>query len=507
MGDSGRRVFVKFFVFPLDTGLWAVHYTFVMSKQPVYITTTLPYINAEPHVGFAMELVRADSCARYFKSQGVDVFFNTGTDEHGQKIYESAKNLDMDTKEYCDSLAEKYKKLVTSLNIISDVHFIRTTDESHVAAAQEFWKRVADNGFIQKKIHRAKYCVGCELEKTDSELVDGKCPLHLSREIEYTEEENYFFLFSKFQKQLLDLYANDSAYVVGPGRFNEVRAFVESGLQDFSVSRLKSKMPWGIAVPGDESHVMYVWFDALVNYISTLGWPNNLELFQKFWVEGMTFQYAGKDNVRQQAAMWQAMLLAAGLPTTKKIRINGFINGAGGVKMSKTLGNTISPIEIIEKYGIDALRYFLLRHIPSFEDGEMSMETFHEAYTADLVNGVGNLASRILQLSSAYLDKIEFKNVNLNEDFIVFVEAGNFTKALGYVWGKIDELNVWISQDKPFSVVKTDPILGKQMIKKAILDLHYLNEHLEWFLPETYLKLKACILSNQKPQNPLFPRL
>ena len=235
-----------------------------MSKN-FYITTTLPYVNNDPHVGFAMEIIRADAVARVKKLQGFDVFFNTGTDEHGQKLLTDATKAGKDVKAYVDEYAAKFKGLKELLNISDDVHFIRTTDERHVKAAQEFWKICDKNGYIYKKNYETKYCVGCELEKTDSELVDGKCPIHPNKEIELRNEENYFFKFSAFGERLLKLYEENPQLVIPDFRFNEIKSFVKAGLEDFSISRLKSKMSWGVPVPGDDDHVMYVWFDALVN--------------------------------------------------------------------------------------------------------------------------------------------------------------------------------------------------------------------------------------------------
>ncbi|KKT74648.1 MAG: Methionine-tRNA ligase, partial [Parcubacteria group bacterium GW2011_GWB1_44_7] len=275
-----------------------------------YITTTLPYVNAEPHIGFAMEVIRADVMARWKRAQGFEVFFNTGTDERGAKIFEAAKKAGQEPQTYVDEAAKKFQALIPLLNL-SEPNFIRTTDSHHIKAAREFWKICAKNGHIYKKPYKIKYCVGCELEKTDSELVDGKCPLHPTREIEEIEEENYFFKFSAFQKPLLDFYEKKPDFVVPDFRFNEIKSFVKRGLEDFSISRLKEKMPWGIEVPDDSEHTMYVWFDALVNYISAIGWPDDLERFKKWQIDsGGMVQYCGKDNLRQQSAMWQAMLMA-----------------------------------------------------------------------------------------------------------------------------------------------------------------------------------------------------
>jgi methionyl-tRNA synthetase len=226
-----------------------------------------------------------EQTARFKKSQGFPVFFNTGTDEHGMKIWQKAKEEGKDPQSYVDIWADKFKDLKRILNLSDDLNFIRTTDKHHEESAKEFWKICDKNGFIYKKNYKIKYCVGCELEKTESELEDGKCPIHPKLKIEEIEEENYFFKFSNFQKPLLDFYAKNPNFIVPDFRFNELKAFVERGLQDFSISRLKSKMPWGISVPGDENHVMYVWFDALVNYISAIGWPNDMEKFKKWAVD------------------------------------------------------------------------------------------------------------------------------------------------------------------------------------------------------------------------------
>ncbi len=375
-----------------------------MEKKPFYITTTLPYVNAEAHLGHALEFVRADIIARWKKLQGFEVFFNTGADEHGQKIAEAAKKVEKSPQEYADEYSKKLQGLKKTLGLSDDIHFIRTTDGNHIKAAQEFWKRVDKNGFIYKKNYKSKYCVGCELEKTDSELVDGKCPIHPNLEIEIIDEENYFFKFSEFGEKLLRLYDGKNFKVVPDFRLNEAREFVKRGLKDFSISRLKSKMSWGIPVPDDDSQVMYVWFDALVNYISTLGWPQDQKNFKKFWENGTPTQYCGKDNTRFQAVMWQAMLMAANLPPTNTVVVDGFITGEAGVKMAKSLGNVVSPIELVNEYGTDALRYFLAREVSSFEDSPFTIERFKTAYNSGLANGLGNLVSRVMKMASDHLN-------------------------------------------------------------------------------------------------------
>ena len=258
-----------------------------MKKNSFYITTTLPYVNADLHMGHALELVRADIIARTKKLQGFDVFFNTGTDEHGMKIYEKAVSLGKKPEEFVNESFLRFKDSVKIFGMDTEIlHFVRTTDPHHIGAAQEFWKRVNDKGYIYKKFYETKYCVGCEENKSGSELVNGECPIHPGKKLEIIKEENYFFKYSEFGEKLLKFYKENPNFVVPDFRFNEIKSFVSSGLQDFSISRLKSKMPWGISVPGDNEHVMYVWFDALVNYISTLGWPENenqdTENFKKY---------------------------------------------------------------------------------------------------------------------------------------------------------------------------------------------------------------------------------
>jgi methionyl-tRNA synthetase len=477
-----------------------------MSK-PFYITTTLPYVNADPHVGFAMEIVRADTVARYKKLQGFEVFFNTGTDEHGQKIYQKAAENNTDTQTYVDGFAARFKELIPALHISEDVHFVRTTDEHHKKAAQEFWRRCADRGDIYKKQYKIKYCVGCELEKTESELNDqGRCILHPNLELEIREEENYFFKFSNYQQKLLDFYKAHPDFVVPDFRFNEIKAFVERGLEDFSISRLKTKMPWGVAVPGDEDHVMYVWFDALVNYISTIGWPEDEALFKKFWAEGTPVQYCGKDNLRQQSAMWQAMLMSAGLPNSRNIIINGFIT-SGGQKMSKSLGNVINPFDLVQEYGAEALRYYVLRELSPFEDSDMTPEGFRAAYNANLANGIGNLVSRVMKLASTHLEvPVQLEDRLMTHEYMGSMEMFNIQKAAESIWHQIGEIDARIQSEQPFKVIKEDKEKGKTMIAKLVQDIYWIAQMLEPMLPETSKTIQTLVKENKMPDKPLFVR-
>lgn len=486
-----------------------------MKEKSFYLTTTLPYVNAPLHMGHALEFVRADTIARYKKLQGFDVYFNTGTDEHGMKIYEKANDGGISPQEFVDRGFSVFKDQIKIFGVLSDIHFIRTTDEKHIKIAQDFWSKVDKNGYIYKKNYQAKYCVGCESEKTDSELVGGECPHHPGQELKLINEENYFFKYSAFGEKLLKFYDEHPGFVIPEFRLNEIKNFVKAGLQDFSISRQKEKMPWGIPVPRDDSQVMYVWFDALVNYISTLVDDGvetlddlvNSEKFKKYWVNGTPTQYCGKDNTRFQSAMWQAMLMAAELPNSYQIIVNGFITGEGGIRMSKSLGNGVDPKDIVDEYGTDALRYFLLREVSSFEDSPFTIERFKDAYNSGLANGLGNLSSRILTLSEKYLDKCP--EIPEFEDFTEYFktyEKFDLKQATEFVWEKISELDKKIQEAEPFKVVKVDQEKGKKLISEMILELYSIARMLNPIMPETNEKLKKLIKQNKKPETPLFLR-
>ena len=486
----------------------------IANSKKFYITTTLPYVNADPHIGHAMEFVRADSIARYQRLMDKEVFFNTGTDEHGSKLYEGAMVDGVTPQQYVDKYSDRFKDFLKLANISNDA-FIRTTDEKHIVAAKEIWKRCSDNGYIYKKNYQSKYCVGCELNKTDSELEDGKCPIHPNRDIELIDEENYFFKFSEFQQPLLDFYKANPDFVIPSFRFNEIRSFVLRGLEDFSISRLKSKMPWGVDVPGDSDHVMYVWFDALTSYISTLNFPDESEggLFREYWANGSPVQYCGKDNLRQQSAMWQAMLMAAGLPNSKHIIIDGFIT-SGGQKMSKSIGNVISPFDVIETfrdvtdYPEDVLRFVLLHDVSSFEDGDITMDSIKESYRSQLQNGIGNLTSRIMKMATTHLTAgISGEQIVLPVEYVSAIENFDLKKAIEFVMSEFKALDKYIQDTEPFKVIKIDKEKGDGLIEEMRLRLYNAARLLQPFLPHTSDMIKSLIKNHQMPEKPLFNRL
>jgi len=485
-------------------------------KKKYYITTTLPYVNADPHLGFALEIVQADVIARCRQILGNEVFFNTGTDEHGAKIYRKAQEEGLDPQTFCNAKAKKFDNLKKALNL-SYNSFIRTTDLQHIKAAQEFWLRCKQNGDIYKKDYKIKYCVGCELEKTESELVDGKCPLHPDQELEIIQEENYFFRYSRYQDKLLDLYQKNPKFVLPESRLNEIKEFTKKGLKDFSISRLKEKMPWGINVPDDNTQVMYVWFDALVSYISCLEWPDDLKKFNDFWPG---IQVAGKDNLRQQSSMWQAMLMSAGLKTSKQILIHGFVT-SNGQKMSKSLGNVVDPFELVEKYGTDAVRYFLLREISPTEDGDYTHQKFRERYNADLANGLGNFVARVITLGA----KLKIKNEKLKvieqnsriiqetwKKYKNALDDFKFNEALIAIWELISFCDKYIEKEKPWE--KSDNQLS--VINNLLIALANIAQMLQPLLPETSEKIFQQLGVRPsdkewhfevKKEKSLFPRL
>ncbi len=471
-----------------------------------YLTTTLPYVNADPHVGFAVELVQADALARAWRLVGEEVFFSTGTDEHGQKIFQKAQETGQDVQAYVDHYAAEFGKLRDALSLSYD-HFIRTTDPAHMKAAQELWKRCEANGDIYKKKYRGLYCVGDEMFLRESDLVEGRCPNHPTMEPLEIEEENYFFALSKYQ-QYLEEYLSEPSATLPEWRRVEALKFAQAGLEDISVSREKARLSWGIPVPGDEEQVMYVWFDALTNYLSTLGWPEDAEgRYKKFWEEGETLQVAGKDQLRFQSVLWQAMLKSAGLPATDTVRYHGFVT-SGGHKMSKSLGNVISPAEMVARYGTDATRYMLLRHVHPTEDTDITWERMDEWYTANLVNGLGNLVARVMKLAETHLAEpvTPLADGAMHEQIRAALDQFEFNVAMDSIWQEIGAVDQHITETEPFKVVKTDPEKGRELIRGVVIRLAVIAELLAPFMPHASETIREAVRENKKPDN-LFPRL
>ncbi len=474
-------------------------------KKARYITTTLPYVNSDPHIGFALEVIQADTLARYWRLLGHEVFFTTGTDEHGQKIAQKADEKGEGRQAYVDHYANEFKKLGEALNLSFD-NFIRTTDSAHKLAAQEIWRRCEVKGDIYKKKYSGLYCVGCELFYKPEELLEGNvCPIHTTP-CQEIEEENYFFKLSNYQTYLEEYLSNENV-IVPEWRRQEAINFVKNGLEDFSISREKARLDWGVSVSGDENQVMYVWFDALTNYISTLGWPEEGGNFEKFWAEGETLQLAGKDQVRFQSIMWQAMLKSADVKATDKVVYHGFIN-SGGQKMSKSLGNVISPYEMIAKYGTDSTRYLLLRHVHPFDDSDVTWEKLDEWYTANLVNGLGNLVARVMKMAETHLESQNDTNeqavfgVGYHESFALF----NQQSAMDIIWKEIQALDEMIAETEPFKLIKSDREAALEILQKLKEGVYHIGRLLRPIMPDTAKIILDAVKENKKPEN-LFARL
>lgn len=431
-------------------------------QNKYYITTAIPYANDKPHIGHAILFLYADVAARYNRLLGNDVRFLIGSDEHGQKIYRTANKLNKDVSEHAKEMSAYVQNMADQWNISND-DFIRTTDDRHIKSAQKFWQASVESGDIYKKNYSGLYCVGCESFKTEKDLVDGKCPDHQTTP-ELVEEENYFFRLSKYQEALELLFEKYPDFVYPKNRYNEMRNILKQGMEDISISRSTDKLPWGIPVPNDDSQVMYVWFDALSNYITALGWgSDNDDLFKKYWPADA--HILGKEINRFHSLLWPAMLMSAGIELPKMIAAHGWIT-VDGQKMSKTIGNVIDPIELADKYPIDSVRYFFMRELAFNSDGDYSEEKFLARFNGDLANGVGNLTNRILTMIEKYCENTvpAVKNIDhslmkcLKDEIWTSYEENmekfRFDKALEAVWKLIAHLDQTISDKQPWAMYK-----------------------------------------------------
>jgi methionyl-tRNA synthetase len=472
-----------------------------MSK--FYVTTASAYTNGPPHIGYAMELIQGDVLARYHRQQGDEVWYVTGTDEHGTKIKRAAEEAGKTPKEYVDEVSQLFRDIAPLLSVNTD-QFVRSTDPAHEKVAQALWKACAKD--IYKSKYEGWYCVGCELFYTEIELPDHICPIHKTA-LEKIAEENYFFKLSAYTDQIKELISTDQLLVRPATRKNEIMALLERGLDDISVSRDKKQLTWGIPVPGDPDQVMYVWFDALGYYVSALGYPNG-EAFKKFWPADV--QIVGKDILRHHAAIWPAMLLSAGLPPEKSLYAHGFISSEGH-KMSKSLGNVVAPADVIDKYGVDALRYYLLREIPSDADGDFSWARMEQVYNADLANDLGNLVQRVQVMIGKYQDSIVGDLPPHSHDVQPYEQAMTdlrFDKALAEIWLLIRGLNQYLEEEKPWMLAKTDTTQLTEVLHHAVADLLQLATMLLPFMPTTAQKIAATFAGGvARPEvGLLFPK-
>lgn len=472
-----------------------------IKNKKFYITTSIPYTNAPPHVGFALEAIQADVLARYQRGLGRDVFFLTGTDEHGIKTLRAARDAGKDVNDFADEISGKFKDLAKKLNISND-DFIRTTDEvRHTPAVKKLWEKLDEKGDIYKKKYKGYYCPGCEAFKTDKEMVDGKCIIHL-KELELIEEENYFFELSKYTDKIRTLIEKNKLVIIPEGKRNETLSMLNQGMEDVSFSRTKDKY-WGIEVPGDPSQVMYVWCDALSNYISGIGYTSEPKKFKKYWPADV--HCVGKDIMKFHTIFWPAMLLSAGLEVPKTIFVHGFIN-VDGQKMSKSLGNIVDPFELVNKYGVDAVRYYLLREILPTEDGDFTFQKFEQRYNSDLAGGIGNLVARTLGIAS----KTEYKNLKSTKKIIQKTQEiekkyehamseFKFNEALMAIWDLSGFCDKYINEEKLWETK------NPQVINDLFFAIEKIGKLLQPFLPDTAEKINKAV-ETKKSEN-LFPRI
>lgn len=469
----------------------------------IYITTAIDYVNAKPHVGHAVEKIQADALSRWYRQKGEDVYFLSGTDEMSLKNVQAAKKEGMTVADFVDRNSGYFRDLKKQFDLSYD-YFIRTTEEKHIKGVQKLWNMFKKED-IYKEDYKGYYCVGCEEFKTERDLVDGKCQEHDTKP-ELIEEENYFFALSKYQNQIIELIESNKLQITPDFRRNEMLSFLKGGLDDFSISRsTKRAENWGVPVPNDPDQVMYVWIDALSNYITALDFATDGENYKKYWENGdERIHVVGKGILRFHAIYWIGMLLSAGLKTPTKIICHEYLT-MNGKKMSKSIGNIIDPEELVEKYGSDASRYLLLSALPSSKDGDISWDKMDEKYTADLANSLGNLVQRTISMINKYEVKPDAKTdskINLDSTMI----EGKYDQVLLSIMKLAESANKYIAEREPWTLAKegkTDELT--KVLQKSFDNISNIAELILPFMPETSEKIKGQ-LETLEPQV-LFPRI
>lgn len=472
--------------------------------QKFYITTAIPYVNSDLHIGSVLDQVQADVLARYYRQQDVMTLLSVGTDENGAKIAEAADKREVDPQTLTDQISQQVKQVFDQLNVSYD-QFVRTTSSDHRRAAQEMWRRLS--GDIYKSQYQGWYCVGCEeyVSESDAKANDYVCPDH-HRSYEMIEEENYFFALSKYTDQIREAIADDELRVMPRKRKNEILSLLDSGLQDVSFSRSKEKLSWGVEVPDDPDHVMYVWSDALTNYLTATGFPG--EGFDFWWPADV--QIIGKGILRFHAAIWPGMLLAAGLPLPKALFVHDYVT-VDGQKISKSVGNVVAPGEVIQQYGADAFRYYLLREIPSTSDGDFTWERLATVYNSDLADDLGNLVTRVSAMIQKYQDGAISSQGDPAHDtshYHAALSQFQFDKALEVTMGFVKDLNLYIEEERPWELAKTDSEHLAEVLSYLATNLVQVGKMLAPFMPEAGEKIQSVFSGDTlRPlEGSLFPK-
>jgi len=476
----------------------------------IYITTPIYYVNDKPHVGHAYTSIASDVLARFYRLKNYEVFFLTGTDEHGQKIQQATKNNNLNTQEFVDSMSLNFQNLTKTLNL-SNNDFVRTSSQRHIEAVRTFWEKLNDNGQIYLDKYSGWYSIRDEAFYNEDEIIDGLAPT--GAPVEWVEESSYFFKLSEWEEKLLKFYSDNPTFIQPKSRYNEVVSFVKQGLKDLSISR--TSFDWGVKVPGDESHVVYVWIDALTNYLTALGYPNNeSKPLNDFWPAN--FHFVGKDILRFHAVYWPALLMAAGMDLPRKIIAHGWWT-VEKEKMSKSLGNVVNPEDIINKYGLDQFRYFLLREVPFGNDGDFSEDALISRINSELANNFGNLVNRVFSMTKKSLNgvipeqqelKEEEQNLinicdeNLSEYMVCF-KSVEFSKAIDSVVGIISMTNKYIDNTKPWALAKEGKVEDLKRVLRVSLEVIRLVSILFYpIIPSSSIKiLKALNLSIDEEAN------
>lgn len=470
--------------------------------KKIYVTTAIPYVNASPHIGHALELVQSDCIARFHRLSGADVFWSWGADENSLKNVQAAETEGIPTQKLVDKYAKQFEDLKEVLDLTFDV-FNRTSSKHHFKGAQKLWTQCRQEDIYKKK-YRGLYCVGCELFYTRAELVGGKCPEHFTVP-EDVEEENYFFALSNYADFLEKLITTDKLKIVPNTRKNEVLSFIKQGLEDFSISRSQERARgWGVPVPGDDNQVMYVWFDALTTYLTALGYPES-DLYKKYWLNNPDrLHVIGKGIIRFHAVYWIAMLESAGLPLPSGEFVHGYAT-VEDQKISKSLGNVIDPFDIVKKFGTEAVRYYLLREIPAWGDGDFSLSRFKDLYNGELANGLGNLVARVAKLASdCGLVLPAKRNFKFKKKVLENVKNFRFDHALISLWEEISEIDKRINEEKPWELEGAKLKTSIAPIAKEIREIAF---NLGPFLPETSEKILNQFTGKIVAEKPLFPRI